>query len=391
MKDIHRLFWLVACIVAVLAAVWLGWFAGAEGFQNQAFQYAVTNFSKECEGLASCGDCLKRPYCGWCSGAQKCVARLNMLPIIPMSEAKATEGVTAIGGGMSHWLDAGDETQRNTAVTPLFQCPKDTFWTKPEQCPDFKCSDYTNCGDCALNSLCGWCRAGKKCMSLEDVSTRKETCLGPLTRNPGECPVVPCADLSGCKACTATRGCGYCRSEKKCIAMRDLGLGDAKSCSAANTVQYGMNCDASGVLPTTGLSFLSESDGVKATAGGPGPGSWNDTGRFKPAGPIVPGSSLVTSPGRAVPMSQPMELPKVGADLSLPFEYYVRGMVRQELMQNGVPITESFQDGTGAPASAAAPAPAAATGRGIEPADKVLGQIQHDYAKLQAKLYGGGA
>ncbi len=155
---------------------------------------------------------------------------------------------------------------------------------------------------------------------------------------------------------------------------------DASKCIVTPT-------DLSGLRPPLPdfLKAISEDDlsggrapldisGVGFDAGaGPGPmgGVWSPT-------PNVP---LVTSPGRVRPAMMPPE--PQGSDLSLPFEYYVRGIVRSELMKNEVPITESFQDA----AAAAAPV---ATGRGVESAEQVLGQIAQDYAKLQQKLYGGG-
>jgi hypothetical protein len=101
--------------------------------------------------------------------------------------------------------------------------------------PSGPCTRATSCGDCTSSGGCGWCGGTNVCAP--------GTSSGPLDGNCGSgwafssvtClnPVDACEILSGCGACLARVGCGWCGAANRCVTANAESNGPATgTCSA---------------------------------------------------------------------------------------------------------------------------------------------------------------
>jgi hypothetical protein len=348
----------------------------------EAFQGALPtpkNLDDICKERSSCSTCLVpvegdvRGSCGWCEGAQRCVARAGTRPVVPkITDAAQVRRVleeknaTLRAAGQPEIRITGNE------VLDAFQCPATDFVTSRYNCKDFNCSQITNCSECADINKCGWCAAEGKCISRtlagEPNIAAGDTCQrDKFTTAAVNCPGRPCETISDCKECTRSMGCGYCSSIKRCINV-NLPQTDPKfiNCPKESQTLYPSQCDE--VKSITGV--VSEKSDVKPSAGQLAAAQTNELSGAGGSGQATPGlvaptkprpkapaaaqgtmmsdPGTVTAPGQARPLGSTSERDTypdaTGTDVGA-LQGYIDMLVRSQLAALGVPTNEPFQIG----------------------------------------------
>lgn len=350
----------------------------------EAFQGALPtpkNLDDICKQRASCSSCLApvegdvRGTCGWCEGAQRCVARAGTRPVVP----KVTDPVEVrriLTEKNAALKAAGQPEIRITGNEMLdaFQCPAVEFVTTRYACKDFQCSSITDCGECADINKCGWCAAEGKCIARtlagEPIVAAGESCQrDKFTTASVNCPGKECSTISDCKECARTKNCGYCNSLKRCL-NTSLAQTDPKFifCPADSRIIYPSQCDdVKGITKTSEdadynkeLSRL-EKSGQLANAqtnelrgGGSGAATPGLVAPVKPRpkapaaaqGTMMSDPGTVTAPGQARQLGSTSERPTypdaTGTEVGA-LQGYIDMLVRSQLAALGVPTNEPFQ------------------------------------------------
>ncbi len=369
-----RMSWPVVLAVGLLVLAIIFYPKLAEAFQGTL--PTPKNLDDICKERSSCSSCLApvegdvRGTCGWCEGAQRCVARAGTRPVVPKITDPAQirrvleeKNATLRAAGQQEIRITGNE------VLDAFQCPVTEFVTSRYLCKDFNCSAITSCTECADINKCGWCAAEGKCISRtlagDPIVAAGDTCQrDKFTTAIVNCPGRECSTISDCKECTRTRGCGYCSSIKRCINV-DLPQTDPKfiNCPKESQTLYPGQCDE-----VKGLTTTSESSSDRPSAGQLAAAQTNELSGAGGSGAATPGlvspvkprpkapaaaqgtmmsdPGTVTAPGQARPLGSTSERPTypdaTGTDVGA-LQGYIDMLVRSQLAALGVPTNEPFQ------------------------------------------------
>lgn len=357
----------VGILLAFLAVALLLFFFSNEFFQNfdRTEQQArldaqYMDLSTLCTSKTTCSTCLDSTSCGWCPAAGKCVPKVNGYPVVPRAAATGSAP--------------------NAVGDPLFSCPAATFVARKSDCADVQCASYTSCRDCAGAIKCGWCGDSKKCVP-KDISGGPAPPTGvtcdrtKFVGAAGSCPVIPCADISGCVDCANATGCGFCKTKNKCVALDMRGNPPADSlCSQADVVVGAYQCPGmqsssqlsaaeritarnSGEEPSADELAAAQSNGMGGSAGGepsstPAPVSGRVGTVVSPVSPATI-YTVNTAPGVARPVDGTSERPTFPDASGLgglepgPFENYIKMLVKSSLASQGVRTNEPFAEAQG--------------------------------------------
>lgn len=78
------------------------------------------------------------------------------------------------------------------------------------------CSNRNSCNTCVENSSCVWCSIKNKCVVGDANGPNDNTCGNSFIHL--RCPMDSCDSIRNCKECLKNMGCGWCKSQTKCVA-----------------------------------------------------------------------------------------------------------------------------------------------------------------------------
>jgi hypothetical protein len=345
----------------------------------EAFQPALPtprNLDDICKERTSCSSCLApmagdvRGSCGWCEGAQRCVARAGTRPVVPKITDPAQirrvleeKNATLRAEGKQEIRITGNE------VLDAFQCPAIEFITSRYECRDFQCSSITDCVECADINKCGWCAAEGKCIARtlagEPIVAAGESCQrDKFTTAAVNCPGRDCTTISDCKECTRSKNCGYCNSLKRCL-NTSLAQTDPKFifCPPESRITFPTQCDevknivgsvseSSSDRPSAGQLAAAQTNELRGGGSGAATPGLVAPVRPRPKAPAAAQGTMmsdpgtVTAPGQARPLGSTSERPTypdaTGTDVGA-LQGYIDMLVRSQLAALGVPTNEPFQ------------------------------------------------
>ena len=132
--------------------------------------------ANKCSNSKDCGSCLRTESCVWCQGENRCM------------DADSFLSVNEMGGCFMYYQKSGNNL-----------------------CPASYCSQYTNCGFCTGDPLCGWCDDGSgtgsgTCTEGNYKGSTNGTCSHTWSYE--SCPSCQCNGHSTCDSFNKCSACG---------------------------------------------------------------------------------------------------------------------------------------------------------------------------------------
>lgn len=105
------------------------------------------------------------------------------------------------------------------------------------------CSELNSCNSCANVEICGWCAQSMTCVPGTQAGPVESTmCLASTTYSFSTCPNMSCEDYTTCGACTGDELCGWHQGDKKCVTGTEFGpTSDGLPAFPAKGYQHSVN------------------------------------------------------------------------------------------------------------------------------------------------------